>query len=125
MTTKFLHLGIASAIAATMGLAQAQSSPASGAIIHDAAPTQPAELSAPAAPSVTTDGVPGISNESRNSQDPALSSNYSSSVSNDVPPDSLANVDERRNQGIQSSDGMNIPPAFAPGSVDVNANDNR
>lgn len=141
MNTKLWHLGIASAIAATMGVAQAQStpsptapaqvSPASGAIIKDSTSAPPAELSNPSAPSVAPDGVPGIAAPSSSTSgatyasdwnnSPSLNGQQSSGVVSDaVPPDSLANVDERRNQGVQSNDGMNLPPAFdsLPNSAD-------
>lgn len=144
MTTKFWHLGIASAIAATMGVAQAQStpspaqpaqvSPASGAIIQDSTSAPSAELSSPSAPNVAPDGVPGIAEPASSTSGATYSSDWNTSqrlneqqssgvVSDAVPPDSLANVDERRNQGVQSSDGMNLPPAFD--SVPNNADDKR
>ena len=128
MNTKLWHLGIASAIAATMGVAQAQStpsaanpaetSPASGAIIHSSEPTQ---FQTPSSSGMPSDGVPGIaapspsssdmsSRDWNNSQD--LNQQPSADVSSAIPPDSLANVNERRNQGVQSNDGMNLPPAF-------------
>lgn len=145
MNTKLWHLGIASAIAATMGVAQAQStpspaqpaqvSPASGALIQDSTSAPPAELSSPSAPNVAPnvapDGVPGIVEPASSTSSATYSPDWNTSqrlseqqssgiVSDAVPPDSLANVDERRNQGVQSSDGMNLPPAFdsVPNSAD-------
>lgn len=134
MNTKLWHIGIASALTATMGLAHAQNTPqtdpSSGAIINNSA--QPASPSNPAGlPGVASDGVPGLSQDSsasstnspsvnsqdwNNSQDPTMSAPTSAGLTDAVPPDSLAGVDERRNQGLQSNDGMNLPPAFAPGS---------
>ena len=141
MNTKLWHLGIASAIAATMGVAQAQStpsvanpaetSPASGAIIHS---SEPSQFHTPPSPNVASDGVPGIAAQSSspsdmNSRDwnssQGLNQPPSADVSSAIPPDSLANVNERRNQGVQSNDGMNLPPAFDAVPNNADQSDNR
>lgn len=114
MKTKLWHIGLASAILGGAGLAHAQSAPPAG-FSNDLESIESPSVTAPGTASSTSgtyDSSSGMNNSPNwnNSQD----LNQAPAEATEVPPaDSLAELDARGEQGVQSSDGMNIPPAFS------------
>lgn len=111
MKTKLWHIGLASAILGSAGLAHAQTSPTSGFSQNLESVESPSNTSSGSA----SDGYNGpASIYSSPSWDSNPELNQAPADVSDVPPaDSLASVNERGDQGVQGSDGMLVPPAFS------------
>jgi hypothetical protein len=118
MKTKLWHIGIASVVFGATGLAHAQTNPTPG-ISQE--PIEAPSVMSPGNPSDAYSGSQGVDSSPNwdNSQaDPSQGVNQaplsSDATGTNVPPaDSLAGVDARGDQSVESSDGMLVPPAFS------------
>lgn len=118
--TKLWHISIASVVFGATGLVHAQTNPTPGSTQGMETITSPSVMP----PSPSSDGYSasqGINSNPNgvNSQiEPSQTLNQASSpvdaeATNVPPADSLAGVDARGDQSVESNDGMLIPPAFS------------
>lgn len=120
MKTKLLHIGIASVVFGATGLAHAQTNPTPG-FSHELETIESPSVMPPSTPADGYSNTQGVNSSPTwdNSQaDPSQSLNQaplpSDADATTVPPaDSLAGVDARGEQSVQTSDGMTVPPAFS------------
>lgn len=120
MKTKLWHIGIASVVFGATGLAHAQTNPPPG-FSHELETIESPSVMSPGGQPDGYSNPQGVHNSPSwdNSQaDPSQELSQvplpaDADATNVPPADSLAGVDARGDQRVESNDGMLVPPAFS------------